>query len=33
MRAFGERYPEARLLTVGADGAPLERFLLGEAGI
>lgn len=33
MLAFGERYPEARLLTVGADGVPLERFLLGEAGI
>ncbi|MGB4442513.1 MAG: ATP-binding protein [Coriobacteriia bacterium] len=33
MLAFGERYPDARLLTVGADGIPLERFLLGEAGI
>lgn len=32
MLAFGERYPDARLLTVGADGIPLERFLLGEAG-
>lgn len=33
LRAFGERYPQARLLTVGADGIPLEKFLLGEAGI
>lgn len=31
MRAFGERYPHARLLTVGADGIPLERFLLDAA--
>jgi hypothetical protein len=33
MQAFGERYPNARMLTVGADGISLERFLLGEAGI
>jgi hypothetical protein len=33
MLAFGESYPNARLLTVGADGVSLERFLLGEAGI
>lgn len=32
MPAFGEQYPDARLLTVGADGISLERFLLGEAG-
>ena len=33
MQAFSERYPDARLLTVGADGIPLERLLLGEAGV
>lgn len=33
MQAFSERYPQARLLTVGADGIPLERFLAGEGGV
>lgn len=33
MEAFADRYPDARLLAVGADGVPLERFLLGEAGL
>lgn len=33
MAVFGERHPHARLLVIGADGVPLERFLLGEAGV
>lgn len=33
LSAFAERYPGARWLTVGADGFPLEAFLLGRAGI
>lgn len=33
MRAFLGKYPGARILQVGGDGFPLDRFLLGEAGI
>lgn len=33
MSVFGERHPDGRLLVVGTDGVPLERFLLGEAGV
>lgn len=33
MRAFGERYSDARFLVVGADGIPLDQFLGGEVGL
>lgn len=32
MDVFTRRYPQARLVAVGGDGIPLERFLLGKAG-